>query len=298
MKVEVIKQLESVCSCDFHIYKNGKHIYPKGNPPSDDIEYFETYSQNGYRVLTSRQLQSVETSLVEIVFKNFSANYYSLLIKEDAYLEFMDELVLPYRMLFIKQSKENYESTKDIVENYISDSITISDNTRFLIVLVKSENLLEVNFEDLIGEIETEILENIQILVSEEIISYRSFYKTFTSMMDNFDLFFSYNQKLKLLELEKLLLTQLVINSPKSLLEEKRTIDFTQMDEELTYSALEFLRNDLNVTQTADKLYVHRNTLIYRLTKIEQITGYDIRKFNDAVNFYIVYLSKKMLEIS
>lgn len=58
-------------------------------------------------------------------------------------------------------------------------------------------------------------------------------------------------------------------------------------DEELILTALRFFENDLNITETSRKLFVHRNTLIYRLNKINKLTGFDLRKFEDASNFNI-----------
>lgn len=60
-------------------------------------------------------------------------------------------------------------------------------------------------------------------------------------------------------------------------------------DKELLLTAEEFLENSLNVSETARKLYLHRNTLSYRLEKIEKGTGLDIRKFSDAVTFRIMW---------
>lgn len=57
-------------------------------------------------------------------------------------------------------------------------------------------------------------------------------------------------------------------------------------DKELYTTAIEFLRNDLNVCETARKLFVHRNTLNYRLNKIEKKCGLDLRRFTEAVTFY------------
>ena len=44
-----------------------------------------------------------------------------------------------------------------------------------------------------------------------------------------------------------------------------------------------FLDSGLSIAECARKLYLHRNTLIYRLDKIEQLTGLDIRQFDDAI---------------
>jgi carbohydrate diacid regulator len=59
-------------------------------------------------------------------------------------------------------------------------------------------------------------------------------------------------------------------------------------DEEMLNTAEEFLENSLNVSETSRKLYLHRNTLTYRLDKIEKATGLNIRKFSDAVTFRLI----------
>lgn len=67
------------------------------------------------------------------------------------------------------------------------------------------------------------------------------------------------------------------------------------IDNELLLTATNFLDNNLNISDTARKLYVHRNTLIYRLNKIQNITGLDLRSFKDAVNFNILVSGMKYL---
>ncbi len=51
-----------------------------------------------------------------------------------------------------------------------------------------------------------------------------------------------------------------------------------------------FFENDLNVSETARRLYIHRNTLVYRLDKIQKTTGLDLRKLEDAVTFRIALM--------
>ncbi len=65
-------------------------------------------------------------------------------------------------------------------------------------------------------------------------------------------------------------------------------------DEEIMTTAEAFLNNDLNVSETARALYLHRNTLIYRIDKIKKLTGMDIRKFNDALAFKIISVLVKL----
>jgi carbohydrate diacid regulator len=67
-------------------------------------------------------------------------------------------------------------------------------------------------------------------------------------------------------------------------------------DEEMLSTAEEFLRCSLNVSETSRNLYMHRNTLLYRLDKIEKATGLNIRQFSDAVSFRVLTLLYKLLK--
>ena len=60
-------------------------------------------------------------------------------------------------------------------------------------------------------------------------------------------------------------------------------------------TAEEFLENSLNVSETSRKLYMHRNTLMYRLDKIERVTGLNLRKFSDAVTFRLITILNKLV---
>lgn len=66
-------------------------------------------------------------------------------------------------------------------------------------------------------------------------------------------------------------------------------------DEEMVTTAEEFLRCSLNVSETSRNLYMHRNTLLYRLDKIEKATGLNIRLFPDAVSFRVLTILYKLL---
>lgn len=66
-------------------------------------------------------------------------------------------------------------------------------------------------------------------------------------------------------------------------------------DSEMVMTAKEFLHTSLNVSETSRNLYMHRNTLMYRLDKIERATGLDIRKFQDAMTFRLIMILHKLL---
>lgn len=62
-------------------------------------------------------------------------------------------------------------------------------------------------------------------------------------------------------------------------------------DKDLVETCFALFENDLNVSKTAVGLYMHRNTLIYRIAKLKRLTGLDVCKFSDAVTFIILYRS-------
>ena len=67
------------------------------------------------------------------------------------------------------------------------------------------------------------------------------------------------------------------------------------LDSETLMTIQAFFENNLNVSETSRQLFVHRNTLVYRLERIRKITGLDLREFEEAVTFKIALMVKKYL---
>ena len=67
------------------------------------------------------------------------------------------------------------------------------------------------------------------------------------------------------------------------------------LDRETLITVQSFFENNLNVSETSRKLFVHRNTLVYRLEKIKKITGLDLREFDHAITFKVALMVKKYL---
>ena len=68
------------------------------------------------------------------------------------------------------------------------------------------------------------------------------------------------------------------------------------LDQDTLETINKFFENNLNVSETSRKLYVHRNTLVYRLEKIKKITGLDLREFDHAIVFKVAMMVKKYLD--
>ena len=67
-------------------------------------------------------------------------------------------------------------------------------------------------------------------------------------------------------------------------------------DEELLITINKFFENSLNVSETSRQLFIHRNTLVYRLDKLQKQTGLDIRVFEDAITFKIAMMVVKYMK--
>lgn len=74
----------------------------------------------------------------------------------------------------------------------------------------------------------------------------------------------------------------------------KGSID--SLDSETLFTIQKFFENNLNVSETSRRLFVHRNTLVYRLEKIKKLTGLDLREFDDAIVFKVALMVKKYLD--
>ncbi len=79
----------------------------------------------------------------------------------------------------------------------------------------------------------------------------------------------------------------------KEIFENKSPEDF---DEETLTTINKFFENSLNVSETSRQLYIHRNTLVYRLDKLNKITGLDLRVFDDAITFKIALMVVKYMK--
>ncbi len=67
-------------------------------------------------------------------------------------------------------------------------------------------------------------------------------------------------------------------------------------DDETLITVAKFFENHLNVSETSRQLYIHRNTLVYRLDKLQKLTGLDLRNFDDAIIFKITLMVSKYMK--
>ena len=85
------------------------------------------------------------------------------------------------------------------------------------------------------------------------------------------------------LSFEKLLYSVPAEAAEEFLSQKAGNLDISRLDNEMRTTITTLFKNELNLADTAKELFIHRNTLVYRLDKFEKLTGLDIRRFDDAV---------------
>ena len=110
----------------------------------------------------------------------------------------------------------------------------------------------------------------------------------------------AFDNEKSIVNYENLGLARLIYQLPTTLCEiflgeifKKNSID--SLDQETLFTINKFFENNLNVSETSRNLFVHRNTLVYRLEKIKKLTGLDLRQFDHAIVFKVALMVRKYL---
>lgn len=200
-----------------------------------------------------------------------------------------------------------YETLNEIFVKKNKDFIFNVNSTE--IALIKE--LFTQNGNDNLNEMAKKILDTLKTKISSKI------FIGFSSQVDNIkkleqsfkeanvalNIGEIFSNKEKIVNYNKLGICRIIYQLPTTLCDtflkevfRKKPLEL--LDEE-TFSTIHcFFENNLNVSETSKKLFIHRNTLVYRLEKIKRLTGLDIRKFEDAIVFKIAIMIKKYLKFS
>ena len=208
------------------------------------------------------------------------------------------------RVVFVIEPKNEgdvlvQETLKGLYATGTKDFVTAIDEKH--IILVKS-----LQSTDSYPQVEQIAKELVTTLNMEAMVSVRAAYGTIVEELKDVSRSYKeadmalevgrvfYTEK-KILAYNELGIGRLIHQLPASLCEmflnevfEDGKADIFE-EEELT-TVYTFFDNNLNISETARRLYVHRNTLVYRLEKIQKKTGLDVRVFDDALSFKIAMM--------
>ena len=185
------------------------------------------------------------------------------------------------------------------------DFVTAVDERNIIVVKELSENDTNADIDKIaaviIDAFHDKDSKNVRVsygTVVNEIKEVSRSYKEASMTMDVGKIFFSEKQ---IIAYSALGIGRLIYQLPiplckmfiSEIFENKSPDDF---DEETLSTINKFFENSLNVSETSRQLYIHRNTLVYRLDKLEKSTGLDLRVFEDAITFKIALMVVKYMK--
>ncbi len=185
------------------------------------------------------------------------------------------------------------------------DFITAVDENNVIVVKDLSEGDsikdIEKAAKNIISTLEKDGLKNVRVAygtIVNEIKEVSRSYKEAKMALDVGKIFFDERNIIAYSELGiGRLIYQLPIPLCKMFIKEifdgKSPDDF---DEETLTTINKFFENSLNVSETSRQLFIHRNTLVYRLDKLQKVTGLDLRVFEDAITFKIALMVVKYMK--
>lgn len=212
-------------------------------------------------------------------------------------------------VLLIRIISSNDVSAFDVIQNLFPDkskdfvfNITESD-----IVLVKevassvAPNDLEKLARSISDTLSSEFYTRVNVGIGTVVEGVRDLARSFKEAQIALEVGKVFDTDKIIVSYDNLGIARLIYHLPTTLCEtflkevfKKGSIE--SLDHETLFTIQKFFENNLNVSETSRKLFVHRNTLVYRLEKIYKLTGLDLRKFDQAIVFKVAMMVHKYLE--
>lgn len=202
----------------------------------------------------------------------------------------------PFKLIVIYSKEKQQKLIKAIEKKYIEDNIIVNQED-FIIIISKHE----INNED-IKDLYTTIEKiNPKCYLSYcKINEYNELKEKYEYLKANIDICLKYKLPAKVYTENSLLLEKMVQSTEKKEVEKlyrQYNEIFSKLDEDLIKTIEIFFSEGLKISESSDKLYIHRNTLFYRIDKIKKLMNYDISNFNEAIEFKILFLFWKEMKI-
>ena len=214
----------------------------------------------------------------------------------------------PRAVFLIRQVGHSDVATVDVLGNMFPDKLqdfvlSINETDIALIKQISGSTTCE-DLEKVAAAIEETLKTELSIktvigigTISDHLRELADSYKEAQTAIDVGKVF---DTEKSIINYEKLGIGRLIYQLPTTLCEiflsevfKKNSID--SLDQETLFTINKFFENNLNVSETSRKLFVHRNTLVYRLEKIKKLTGLDLRQFDHAIVFKVALMVRKYL---
>lgn len=209
-----------------------------------------------------------------------------------------------------QSGRETQEALKSAFASKMDDYVTAVDEKSVIVVHTLEGDETYEDMEDLanmlIDIMNTELYLNVRVSYGTIVSELKDLSKSYKEAKMGLEVGKIFYQQRKIIAYDTLgigrLIYQLPVNLCRMFIQEIFGDDIPEdLDEETLMTVNKFFENNLNVSETSRQIYVHRNTLVYRIEKLRAATGLDIRVFDDALTLkialmvtnYIKYLDKQ-----
>ena len=214
----------------------------------------------------------------------------------------------PRAVFLVRQIGHSDAATVDVLSGMFTDKLqdfVLSINETDIAVVKQIPPTAErEDLEKIAQKIEQTLKDELYVktvigigTIAEHLRSLADAYKEAQTAIDVCKVF---DTEKSIMSYENLGIGRLIYQLPTTLCEiflsevfKKNSID--SLDQETLFTINKFFENNLNVSETSRKLFVHRNTLVYRLEKIKKLTGLDLREFDHAIVFKVALMVRKYL---
>ena len=214
------------------------------------------------------------------------------------------------RCVFVIQAKQEadtlvLETIKGLYATGTKDFVTSVDEKQIILIknLETTKDYKEINSiaKTIVDMLNAEVMVSVRVAYGTIIDELKDVSKSYKEAIMALDVGRVFYAERNILAYNELGIGRLIHQLPFSLCEMFLKEVFSgnaveQFDEETLSTVNLFFENSLNISETARKLYVHRNTLVYRLEKIQKTTGLDVRVFDDALTFKIALMVAKHMK--
>jgi carbohydrate diacid regulator len=211
-------------------------------------------------------------------------------------------------VLLVRVTSSNDVSVYDVLQNIFPDrnkDFVISINETDIAVVKETHSATETkDLEKLAGSISDtlsgEFFTHVLIGIGTVVEGIKDLARSFKEAQMALEVGKVFDTEKTIVSYDNLGIARLIYQLPVTLCETFLKEVFNHgsiesLDQETLFTIQKFFENNLNVSETSRKLFVHRNTLVYRLEKIKKLTGLDLREFDHAIVFKIALMVKKYL---
>lgn len=197
------------------------------------------------------------------------------------------------------------ETIKGLYATGTKDYVTSVDENHIIYIknVERTEDYHDMNYiaKTIVDILNTEVMIDVRVAYGTIVNNIKDVSKSYKEASMALDVGRIFYEERKVLAYNELGIGRLIHQLPNSLCEmflrEVFSTDaYAQLDKDTLSTVNTFFENSLNISETARKMYVHRNTLVYRLEKIQKITGLDVRVFDDALTFKIALMVAKHMK--